>query len=87
MHSTLQRPRTVAQCRPQVHCEFLFPLGRDAEILVVFSDAILVSDSGPVYGRQAIEKYYAEHFREVRYVKQRPRTTQLLFVAKALMAT
>lgn len=32
-------------------------------------DAILVSDSGPVYGRQAIEKYYAEHFREVRYVK------------------
>ena len=69
MQSTLQRPRTVAQCRPQVHCEFLFPLGRDAEILVVFSDAILVSDSGPVYGRHAIEKYYAEHFREVRYVK------------------
>jgi Domain of unknown function (DUF4440) len=32
-------------------------------------DAILVSDSGPVYGRQAVEKYYAEHFREVRYVK------------------
>lgn len=32
-------------------------------------DAVLVSDSGPVYGRQAIEKYYAEQFREVRFVR------------------
>jgi uncharacterized protein (TIGR02246 family) len=32
-------------------------------------DAVLVNDSGPVYGRRAIEKYYAEQFQEVRYVR------------------
>src|SRR5215469_35415 len=30
-------------------------------------DAVLVNETGPVYGRQAIEKYYAEQFRQVRY--------------------
>ena len=32
-------------------------------------DAILVNDTGPVYGRQAIEKYYADQFQEVRYFR------------------
>ena len=32
-------------------------------------DAILVIDTGPVYGRQAIEKYYADQFQEVRYFR------------------
>jgi uncharacterized protein (TIGR02246 family) len=32
-------------------------------------NAVLVNDSGPVYGRRAIEKYFAEQFQQVRYVK------------------
>jgi ketosteroid isomerase-like protein len=47
-----------------------FLKGDAAAMVACFTeDAILVSDSGPVYGRRAVEKYYAEHFREVRYVK------------------
>src|SRR5262249_8000030 len=32
-------------------------------------DAILVIETGPIYGRQAIEKYYADQFQEVRYFR------------------
>jgi ketosteroid isomerase-like protein len=30
-------------------------------------DAVLVNDSGPVYGREAIEKYYADLFQKVHF--------------------
>jgi uncharacterized protein (TIGR02246 family) len=30
-------------------------------------DAVLVNDTGPVYGRQAIEKYYADMFQTLHY--------------------
>ena len=30
-------------------------------------DAVLVNDTGPVYGRQAIEKYYADMFQRLHY--------------------
>jgi ketosteroid isomerase-like protein len=30
-------------------------------------DAVLVNDSGPVYGRQAIEKWYADLFKQVHF--------------------
>jgi uncharacterized protein (TIGR02246 family) len=43
----------------------------DAAVMADYytEDAVLVSESGPVYGRQAIEKYYAEQFREVRFLR------------------
>ena len=30
-------------------------------------DAVLVNDSGPIYGREAIEKYYADLFQKVHF--------------------
>ena len=30
-------------------------------------DALFITDRGPVYGRQAIEKWYADAFRQWRY--------------------
>jgi len=33
-------------------------------------DAVLVTDTGPVYGREAIEKYYADLFKQVHFSNQ-----------------
>jgi uncharacterized protein (TIGR02246 family) len=33
-------------------------------------DAVLVNDSGPVYGREAIKKYYADLFQKVHFSNQ-----------------
>jgi ketosteroid isomerase-like protein len=45
-----------------------FLKGDAAAVAALYTeDAVLVNDTGPVYGRQAIEKYYADQFQEVRY--------------------
>ena len=48
-------------------------------------DAVLVTDSGPVYGREAIEKHYADLFRQVHFsnrtVKRDPYSPHLLGTA------
>jgi ketosteroid isomerase-like protein len=36
-------------------------------------DAVLVNDTGPVYGRQAIEKYYADMFQALHYFSHETR--------------
>jgi uncharacterized protein (TIGR02246 family) len=33
-------------------------------------DGILVHDAGPVYGREAIEKYYSDLFKQVHFSNQ-----------------
>ena len=42
-------------------------LGRAALAALYTEDAVLVNDTGPVYGRQAIEKYYADMFQTLHY--------------------
>jgi len=44
-------------------------LNGDAAALAALytEDAVLVNDSGPVYGRQAIEKWYADLFKQVHF--------------------
>src|SRR6516165_6444181 len=45
-----------------------FLKGDAAAVAALYTeDAVLVNDTGTVYGRQAIEKYYADQFQEVRY--------------------
>ena len=41
----------------------------DAAVVASFftEDAVLVNDTGPIYGRQAIEKYYADMFEILHY--------------------
>jgi uncharacterized protein (TIGR02246 family) len=44
-------------------------LKSDAAAVASFftEDAVLVNDTGPVYGRQAIEEYYADMFQKLHY--------------------
>jgi ketosteroid isomerase-like protein len=45
-----------------------FNNGDAAALAATFAeDAVLISDTGPVYGREAIEKYYAELFQKVHF--------------------
>jgi ketosteroid isomerase-like protein len=45
-----------------------FRNGDAASLAALYTeDAVLVNDTGPVYGRRAIERYYADQFQEVRY--------------------
>ena len=47
-----------------------FLKGDAAAVATLYTeDAVLVNDTGPVYGRHAIEKYYADLFQEVRYFR------------------
>jgi ketosteroid isomerase-like protein len=47
-----------------------FLKGDAASVATLYTeDAVLVNDIGPVYGRHAIEKYYADQFQEVRYFR------------------
>ena len=45
-----------------------FVKGDAAALAALYAeDAVLVNDTGPVYGRQAIEKYYADMFQALHY--------------------
>src|SRR6516162_4887784 len=46
-----------------------FAQEKDAAALAALytEDAVYVTDTGPIRGRHAIEKYYADRFQEVRY--------------------
>jgi ketosteroid isomerase-like protein len=45
-----------------------FLKGNAAALAALYTeDAVLVNDTGPVYGRQAIEKYYADMFQTLHY--------------------
>jgi ketosteroid isomerase-like protein len=45
-----------------------FLSGDAASLAALYTeDAVLMNDTGPVYGRRAIEKYYTARFQEVRY--------------------
>jgi uncharacterized protein (TIGR02246 family) len=47
-----------------------FLKGDAAAVAALYTeDAVLVNDTRPVYGRQAIQKYYADHFQQVRYFR------------------
>jgi ketosteroid isomerase-like protein len=45
--------------------------GDAAALALTFTeDAVLVTDTGPVYGREAIEKYYLDLFKQVHFSNQ-----------------
>ena len=40
-------------------------------------DAVLVNETGPIYGREAIEKYYARLFQHIQYANHTSEADQL----------
>jgi ketosteroid isomerase-like protein len=66
-----QKDATDSQIRQQLDTlgqkyDEAFNNGDAAALAATFTgDAVLVNDTGPVYGREAIEKYYADLFQKV----------------------
>ena len=45
-----------------------FNNGDAAAVAALFTeDAVLVTDTGPIYGREAIEKYHADQFKQFHF--------------------
>jgi len=68
-----QKGAADAQIRQQLDaldqkCDEAFNDGDAVVLAATFAeDAVLINDTGPVYGREAIEKYYAELFQKVHF--------------------
>ena len=62
-------PRTVVLVRSVLVAAFNNNDGAALAALYA-EDAVLVNDSGPIYGREAIEKYYVDLFKQVHFSNQ-----------------
>ena len=67
---TITDPQIVQQLHASgKKTEEAFLKGDAAARAALFTeDAVLVNDSGPVYGRQSIEQYYTDLFKKVHYL-------------------
>jgi uncharacterized protein (TIGR02246 family) len=69
---TITDPQIVQQLHAiGMKSDEAFKKGDAAARAALFAeDAILVTYTGPVYGREAIEKYYEEQFKKVHFIDQ-----------------